>query len=484
MKRCFTRSRPTPPTESATVPTGDLAEVSDEEFLRRFVIDRDERAFAHLVSRHGGMVLGVCRRMLGNPQDAEDAFQAVFLVLARKATSLRRAGSLPAWLHKTAFRIGLRARAVRAKRREQTSEELDMFAGETLRDIGSDYERSIVDEELNALPERFRLPIFLCCVEGKSLDVAARQLGWTVGSVKGRLERGRAELRRRLLLRRVPYALAVACFAALGGAAQAASVGGVVAAGGATVAPSLIVSTAQAGLQVVAGHSPLGYVSQNALNLTHGSLSVMSLTTTKIVVSCLTLFGLAAVGGARMPSTAVAGGGSARIVLESGFAAPPASNELLLALADEREGTRKPAETEGRRSPEADAGPRAGAREGERAPGREGAPREGAREGAPREGAREGSREGAREGANALANFRPETQREAALFQMILQLQREVSELRRMVQARDGQAPKKVGTRDGDAPKKEGPRDGDAPKKEGPRDGDAPKKDAPRDGEK
>jgi len=107
-------------------PSGDLvamgpaasAEASDDELLRKFVVERDDRAFGLLVERHSGMVMGVCRRVLGFQHDAEDAFQAAFLVLARKANTLRCGGSLPAWLHKTAFRTALRARADRGRRRE------------------------------------------------------------------------------------------------------------------------------------------------------------------------------------------------------------------------------------------------------------------------------------------------------------------------------------------------------------------------------
>lgn len=492
IRNWFKRSNAAQAAGPAHVPVGDLSQVSDEEFLRRFVIDRDDRAFAELVSRHGGMVMGVSRRMLGNPQDAEDAFQAVFLVLARKANSLRSAGSLPAWLHKTAFRIALRARALRAKRREQPSEELDMIAADSLSDIGADYDQSIVDEELNALPERYRLPLFLCCVEGKPLDAAARQLGWSVGSLKGRLERGRAELRRRLLLRRVPYALAIA-FLAVGGAASAkAATGFAVGAAstsftGGAVSSSLIASTAQAAVQCAAGRSALGYVSSNALTLAHGSLPIMSITAAKLVVGSVLITGLLLGTGIRVPSPASAdGGGSGRIVLESGFTPAPTFDGAVLALADEprREGD-KPREGETRRESAEREGDRpAGAREGEaRREGERPATREGE---ARRDGERPATGEGGRPTRNPLADFRPQTPREQALVQMIMQLQREVEELRKAVAtrggadgrpaARDGERP---AGREGDGERKAGPRDGEAPKA-GAREGDAPRRDGER----
>lgn len=490
MTRWFTRFRPAAALEPVTVPCGDLTEVSDEEFLRRFVIDRDERAFAQLVARHGGMVLGVCRRMLGNPQDAEDAFQAVFLILARKAQALRRGGCVPAWLHKTAFRVALRAREARARRREQAAEDLDMLAAVPWSGINSDHERSIVDEELSALPERYRLPLFLCCVEGKSLDAAARQLGWSVGSVKGRLERGRAALRRRLLLRRVPYALAVGLLAS-GPASASASPLAV-----ASVPPSLIASTAQAGLQWASGRSALGYVSQQALNLAQGKVSIMSLTGTKIAICSLAVLGAAVVGGATLPAPAAQGTGSGEpLVVAAEFVAEEAAPVTIVALAEEREGERA-APREGGDRPEGDR-----PRDGERPAGREGdQPRTGEREregdrpreeAAPRDGdrPREGERP-ATEGRGVddpLAGFRPQTERERMLFNMILKLRAELAAVRRSVMSRggereggaDGERPR-TGPRDGEAPRT-GPRDGEAPRT-GPRDGDAPRT-GPRDGD-
>lgn len=517
MKRWLLPRRPKPVDDNTasspsfeTIPTGTAA-TSDEELLRKFVVERDDRAFAELVGRHGGMVLGVCRRVLGTAHDAEDAFQAVFLVLARKADTLRRGGSLPAWLHKTAFRTALRARAVRGRRREQASEDLDMIAAETFREIASEHDQSVVDEELNALPDRYRLPLFLCCVEGKPLDVAARQLGWSVGSVKGRLERGRQELRRRLLLRRVPFALGFVAVAALAPTANAATV----------VAPSLVAATVQAGMQYAVGRSALGYVSQNALHLAQGSWNIMSLTATKIVVGFVVAAGLAVAGAGRLPSPAVAGGtGHGGIVLDASFSGPSDGEfSTLLALADEprREGAAREGDAP-RREGAAREGdkPRTGARDGD-APRREGAARDGdapRREGAPREGA---AREGERRAAdtdirNQIEDFKPQTEREEALVKVILDLQRQIAQLRQAqtreggrdaAVRREGDAARPTARREGDGDKptvrREGDkpaaargadapkREGDAPRREGAdapkRDGDAPRRegaDAPK----
>lgn len=490
MKRWWTslRTRSVEGGVTPSLPVGAAA-TSDEELLRRFVVERDDRAFAELVGRHGGMVMGVCRRVLGQAHDAEDAFQAVFLVLSRKAETLRRAGSLPAWLHRTAFRTALRARAQRGRRREQATEDLSMIAAAEFREIASDHDRSVVDEELSALPERYRLPLFLCCIEGKSLDTAARQLGWSLGSVKGRLERGRSELRRRLLLRRVPFALGIAAVAALAPSTVVAS----------TVSPSLIAATVQAGMQHAVGRSALGYVSQNALTLTRGSSSMLSFTTAKIVVSFVAAAVLGVVGGSRLPAPSAAAGSGGGITLEAAFAAPAdAEFDAQFALAEEREGA-KPGPREGdapRREGEVrregDAPRRDGEvrREGD-APRREG---EVKRDGdAPR---REGEARESTVRTNPIEGFKPQTEREEALVRMILGLQRELAELRRMVQAREGGIREGAARREGEPVKRDGevrrvgPRDGEAPKtgpregevrREGTREGEAPKKDgAPR----
>lgn len=457
------------------------AEASDDELLRKFVVERDDRVFGLLVERHSGMVMGVCRRVLGFQHDAEDAFQAVFLVLARKANTLRCGGSLPAWLHKTAFRTALRARADRGRRREQPTEDLQMLpAAAEFPDLASEHDRSIVDEELNQLPERYRLPLYLCCIEGKSLDVAARQLGWSIGSVKGRLERGRTELRRRLLLRCVAPSLGFALLSALAPTAQAATVQAV-AHSTTYVAPSLIAATVQAGMQQAAGRSALGYVSQNALHLSQGSWKFMSLTTTKFVACSLALVGIVVGGGSRLPAHAGAGSANSGngVALEASFG-PSRSNagdddfafEISSQLAFADEGSAKTGPKDGdapRTGPRDGEKPRTGARDGDapRTGPRDGerpstgskdgdAPRTGPRDGEkPRTGAREGDapRTGAREGAiprtNAgerpagrtpIQNFQPQTPREQALYQMILELQREMAEMRQMMQQQRGGA--------------------------------------------
>jgi len=176
----------------------------DASLLQRFVARRDETAFAALLARHGPMVLGVCRRILHEDHEAEDAFQAAFLLLARKASSLRHPETLAAWLYGTARRLALTA--VRSNRRRQHHENACAESAlarnaDPLDELSARELLLILDEEMARLPERYRLPLILCGIEGRSQVEAARLLGWTPASVRGRLERGRARLRARLVRR-------------------------------------------------------------------------------------------------------------------------------------------------------------------------------------------------------------------------------------------------------------------------------------------
>jgi RNA polymerase sigma factor (sigma-70 family) len=201
-----------------TVAGPHAVRATDQELLARYVHQRDDTAFTLLVQRHGPMVLGICRRLLQNVHDAEDAFQAAFLVLARRAGAIRNTESLAAWLFGVARRVALRAR-VEASRRpivpvRATTAANDPVAATAWREL-----QQVLDEEIARLPARYRAPLLLCCVEGRSREEAARELGWTLGAVKGRLERGRQLLRRRLVRRGIaPTAVLVGL-----GLAQAAA---------------------------------------------------------------------------------------------------------------------------------------------------------------------------------------------------------------------------------------------------------------------
>jgi RNA polymerase sigma factor (sigma-70 family) len=179
------------------------AEQTDRELLERFARRQDETAFAILVERHGPMVLAVCRRILDNEQDAEDAFQATFFILVRRADSIADPELLGNWLYGVAYRTARKARAQAARRRQQERRAVPVAtAAEPLADLAWRELRSTLDEELNRLPEKYRLPLVLCYLQGLTNEEAARRLGWPPGSMSYRLARGRELLRDRMLGRR------------------------------------------------------------------------------------------------------------------------------------------------------------------------------------------------------------------------------------------------------------------------------------------
>jgi RNA polymerase sigma factor (sigma-70 family) len=182
---------------------GDL---SDAEILGRFLDQREETAFALLVQRHGPMVRGVCRRVLGDRDSADDSFQATFVVLARSAGSIRSAGSLASWLYGVANRIARKARTQLEGRRRREKPFTDM--PQPTGDVMWSELRSILDEEISRLPERNRVPIVLCYFEGKSYEQAAQELGWSKSTLAKRLTRARELLRRQLVRRGVSVSAA------------------------------------------------------------------------------------------------------------------------------------------------------------------------------------------------------------------------------------------------------------------------------------
>ncbi len=181
--------------------------MSDAQLVDRFVARRDESAFAVLVERHGPMVLSVCRGVLKDVNDAEDAFQATFLVLFRKAGGLRGGGSLGSWLYRVAYRIAIRANSVAARRRERSWEDESMAAeAASSKEADAELDRDLlpmIHQEIDRLPDRYRAPIALCYLEGLSYEDVARQLGWPIGTVGSRLARARELLKSRLARRGV-----------------------------------------------------------------------------------------------------------------------------------------------------------------------------------------------------------------------------------------------------------------------------------------
>jgi RNA polymerase sigma factor (sigma-70 family) len=214
---------------------------SDAALVERYLARRDETAFETLLARHGPMVLGVCQRVAGNPHDAEDAFQATFLVLARRAASIRKRASLASWLFGVARHIALQARTQAAARRQRERQVADMPGNEPLDELTWQELRGILDEEIGRLPEKCRAALVLCDLEGKSHAQAAQELGWPKRSLTSRLARAHQLLRGRLTRRGVALS-AGALATALTEKATAA-----------TVAAPLAINILKAAARVAAG---------------------------------------------------------------------------------------------------------------------------------------------------------------------------------------------------------------------------------------
>jgi RNA polymerase sigma factor (sigma-70 family) len=238
------------------------ASLTDSQLLEEYVLRREETAFAALVERHAPLVFGVCRRMLSHDEDAADAFQATFLVFARRASSIRRRQSLAAWLHGVARRVALKARLQTSRRRDASQRLMDATVPKTGPDTADQLAQreatAVLDEELQGLPEKYRLPLILCYFQGRTYEEAAEELGLPSGSMGKRLNQAQDRLRERLLRRGVTMS-ATALAAMLTGSAQA-------------VPPMLATEAAKAALLFVAGKASAGVVSERVVSLAQGVL--------------------------------------------------------------------------------------------------------------------------------------------------------------------------------------------------------------------
>ena len=185
---------------------GTLAGLSDAQLLKQYVKHRDEFAFEALVQLHGPMVMSVCRGILADPNDADDAFQASFLLLARKAGSLRAGGALGGWLHRVSCRVALQVKSDAARRRDRERRAAELAGRSSLSSEPWDDRIAILHEEIDRLPERYRQPIVLCYLEEMTYQQAASHLNWTEGSTQGRLRRAKDLLKARLIRRGVTLA--------------------------------------------------------------------------------------------------------------------------------------------------------------------------------------------------------------------------------------------------------------------------------------
>jgi len=284
---------------------------TDRQLLERFVLERDEAAFAELVQRHGSTVLGLCRRMLRDAHDADDAFQATFLVLVRRASAIRNRDSVGSWLYGVAYRVALeaRGRAARRRLRERQGEDMhdcrlglrpdgsapdDTFEACATSDPAAEADwreiRPVLDDELCRLPEKYRAPVILCYLQGKTNEEAAAQLCWPTGTVKGRLSRARDILRERLTRRGV--ALSAAALSPL--LAENAP---------AAVPPTLATLTLQAALTLASGKT---LASTPAAALAEGVSKAMFRKQLLRVVPIVALLGVLVAGAGLMAYGALA----------------------------------------------------------------------------------------------------------------------------------------------------------------------------------
>jgi RNA polymerase sigma factor (sigma-70 family) len=281
----------------------DGAGLTDGQLLGYFLSRRDEAAFEALVRRHGPMVLSVCRRIAGNLHDAEDAFQATFLVLACKAASVVPREAVGNWLYGVAYRTALKVRTTTARRRarERQVKDLPQPVAEPLE--GRQELGLLLDQELNRLPDQYRLPIILCDLEGRTRREVARQLGLPDGTLSNRLAAGRRMLARRLARRGL----------AVGGGAASATLFSDSAP--AAIPPLLLRTTVPAAMLVAAGKAVTSVVSASVAALMKGELKAMLLTRLGLVAGVLlvvAIAGLARSGGPAAPAPSPAKGPVAR----------------------------------------------------------------------------------------------------------------------------------------------------------------------------
>jgi RNA polymerase sigma factor (sigma-70 family) len=265
---------------------------SDRELLERFVAQRDEAAFTALVQRHGAMVLSVCRRLLHHAHDAEDAAQATFLVLVRQANAIRKKESIGSWLYGVAYRVSANLKRDLARRVKREGPAVDVPRADTTEEVAWRDVQVVLDAELMRLPEHYRAPLVLCYLAGKSRDEAAQELGWSIGTLRGRLERGRNLLRARLARRGFPLSAALLAVAL---AERAASAPLPAALAGALAKAATLLARGQAVTAQV--------VSTRVAALTEGVLEAMFLTPMKTLALSLLAVATLVVGGGMLLRT-------------------------------------------------------------------------------------------------------------------------------------------------------------------------------------
>jgi RNA polymerase sigma factor (sigma-70 family) len=259
----------------------DNGYISDGWLLDAFLKAKDEAAFEALVKRHGPMVLGVCRRLLRNTHDAENAFQATFVVLLRKAHAIRNRDLLGNWLYGVACRTAMKARANAARRKAKERQVNDMRSASWSAEQTSEELLALLDVELHRLPDKLRAPLVLCDLQGMARKQAARKLGWPIGSLNWRLARARSILAKKLKQHGVTLGTGTLA-ACLARHAAAASV----------PAPLLDLTVKTAVIMSIGNNAAAGVVSAKVASLAEGVVRMMFLTKLKIAAGLVLLVGV------------------------------------------------------------------------------------------------------------------------------------------------------------------------------------------------
>jgi RNA polymerase sigma factor (sigma-70 family) len=294
----------------------DRSEASDAELLNRFRSAGDQAAFRALVQRHGRLVMGVCRRVLNHHQDAEDAFQATFLVLARNAATIQKKAALPSWLYGVAQRVAGGARRAASRRQARERRATKVARAQPDLELAWRELQAVLAEEVQRLPEKYQLPFVLCCLDGKSKAEAAAQLGWKEGTISSRLAEARKRMQKRLARRGLTLAVALCAADLSTGAASA-------------LPPALVNGTVRAALAVLGGKATS--VSAPVIALVDGATKAMFTSKVKVATVMLLALGLLA---------AAAG---TRIDRASADPPVPADKPLAEAKADEASAAKPPA---------------------------------------------------------------------------------------------------------------------------------------------
>lgn len=262
---------------------GSCAQTTDRELLNDFAARRDEAAFTALVGRHGPMVLNVCRRVLNNEHDAEDAFQATFLVLARNSASIRQPNSLGSWLHGVAYRTAMKVKRGEGRRRNHEAR-LQKMVPIPRTNPGWDEVQAVLDEEIECLPPAFREAFVRCVLEGKSGVEVAADLGCREGTVRSRVNRARRQLQHRLARRGIKLSTLLAGLAIAQGARASL--------------PAALAQTAiRSGLLMAAGESVAEVIPSHVAALAAGVTRTVNTYTVKVVPALLLIVGLVAGAG-------------------------------------------------------------------------------------------------------------------------------------------------------------------------------------------